>query len=501
MPVQFEQPDPYGFLSGPAQAGGYVAQYSADRQFALQAAALRNQSQGQQHSQMLQEQQLQSQAALQGAALQQRGQVSPAEQFQARQQNQMQAQQAANQQGMQQQHLQAQLAMQQQAAQLGPAMFTQADNMQLSKLQAALSDNASQRANGTRDGGEADAIDQQLQPRIQDLLHRQEMTQQRTRQRAAANGIQDAATGMATRMAAGQQLGKQLGWDEGQLGGWVNKDDHSLGWLQYDPGTGKTQHIGGAKGGAAAGKVARNSWEMPSDPATLKQIDEHTAKTDGEGNPVTRSPAELARARKEYWEEARPLQSRIDENDHLVKQFTDPKTGKLKGDVPPAVQEIITNNNRKLGLNDNGTMPEPDTSPPGTGLAGAALRRFGMGTGKAPGITGDQSDAQQYPPAGKVPGTDQPVPPGYRSDVNLPGFILPEHFQFGEHYVYGKDSEGNAIPKLRQPNPVTEGTRSLGERFQSGVPRAQERFHSGVKRIQEATGRFLDFMGTKIDIG
>jgi hypothetical protein len=481
MPVVFEQPDPVGFLSGPAQAGGYAAQYSADRQFALQAAALRNQSQGQAQQQRMQYQLAQAQAGEQGAALAARGQVTPAQQFQARQQNQALSQQQAGQQAMQQDRMQGQLAMQQQQAAQAPATFSQAESMQLQKFQQAQGDADAKLASGEWDQGTYDRATAQISPRLSALQKKQQQFQGVQRQRAASNGIADNAVAMATRMAAGQQLGKALGWDEGSLGGLVDKDHPELGYLQYDPGTQKLMHIKAAPSAAAKGAGTSRGKAAPdvdpmSDPVEFNKASDGLIKALAKADGTPPSDDEVY--------------SRLQQRSTAFKKFQE--GAKYDSDGNPTSHGILQTKQELDGLKKE--FPEGFANAP-QAVKDQALKLQNFLDGKKPTAAGAETPTtpSKLPPEKKegdgkpavnpaqppVPGTDQPAPKGYKpAGEGAPGYVVPEHWNKGEHYT------------IEQGKPVRRSRPDLNEqydRFKAGLASTPE----AVQRTGESINDFL----------
>ncbi len=482
MPVTFEQPDPLGFMSGPAQAGGYVQQYNADRQFALQAAALRNQSQGQQHNQMLQEQQVQSQAALQGAALQQRGQVTPQEQFAARQQQQMQLQQQGAQQALQQQHMQGQLAQQQQAAALGPAMFTQADSMELQRTQNNISAAQQEIQKGNMTEEEARPQLQAWNNRVDQLTKKQQATQTARQGKAATDAMHMSAQQITQANANDALMAKGAGTADGSNRVYKIAGDASSGTLGMIIG-GKFIHTP-AKEAAAAGTASTKAGVHAfnyADSATYDKALETKAKlmAGKDGTPdfeAARSELQKDDALRKQFEEG----NRFDSHGvPTLKAITDAQEGvsslqKLYGpDVnkaPPAAQKLYQHFQDLLHTGQ-APAPKEDGAPSSRDVSGAPL------------------SPADLPPKEKVGGQD--VPAGYRTDAKLPGYVLPGHWKEGVHYDIFHDDQANMNRPVRKELPLLKrGARQFVEGAK-GLPEQPliQKTISGFQNVPGAIGR------------
>jgi len=215
--------------------------YNADRQFALQAAALQQHA-AQANAAMQQQNRLgTAQIQQQGQALAERGQVTPAEQYQAHAQMAMQGNQLEQQQTLQAQRFQQQQDLLGQKQEAAPAMFTQGDSIQLQKLQAGMSDIDRRRGSGDLDDETADGLTQQVQPQIDALLKKQQMTRKRMRGQQTSEGIEDAGAAMATKLSGIQQIAKMMpNWDGKSLMGQMDPNDPSKGIWSINPKDGST---------------------------------------------------------------------------------------------------------------------------------------------------------------------------------------------------------------------------------------------------------------------
>ena len=525
MPVVFEQPDPMGYISGAAQGGGYVAQYNADRQFGLQAAALRQQAQGLNQARAMQEQQMQLQAGIAQAQVTARGQVTPAEQYAAGQQQQAQqvalgGQQAmAQQRALEQQQLfaqQKQLLQQKQAAM--PAMFTQGDSNRRLQLQQAQSANDEQRFNGTITPQVADARDAMIQPEINALNEKEQKWKTHLRNTKAANDIDNGAIGTAGMVSGLAQLAKAHGSPDGRLTFQADPDDPNSPWISLDS-KGVPHHLprGPGSGNPALkeqeefGKVLLHlaGKQVKKDDGTWRFLDPD--ERDAEIAKIRQSMKEFKDdAKREANEKTAPAM--VDQINKVVSQAqasgADAETigkqvsGALEAkygsrlDLWPQSARVIVDRlktqakqaalDRSIGgfTGLTGVVPGASRSEAGTSgvIPGPGYQPLqGPAPGAAPGAapatvgaaTGAAFEARQEEPP---PGWKR-VPPGEKGS----GGYVPAWAEEGVHYVNDegiiRQRQRGVLPKLGER--TVEAGKQLG-RLASEVPSATGRIPSNV---------------------
>jgi len=251
MPVTFEQPDPFGFAAAAAQAGGYVQQYNADRQFALQSQALQAQTARFNQQAALESQRMQLGAAMggggRGGAGGEIGAVTQADVYAANRQQQLAAMQQAGQSQRMNQQLANALATQQNE-------FSQSQQQQLMRLKQADGFIDQQAADG---GWSADEIAQaksQVRGVMGPLQLKAAQAQIQSQHALADQRAANTSMDVADRTAFAKQIDPEA---QGPGGVMRTKDGREHPFIISADGKPIWAPAGARAAGAAAGGAAR----------------------------------------------------------------------------------------------------------------------------------------------------------------------------------------------------------------------------------------------------